>query len=374
MSGQDGRRWHGGSREAAAPRHILFVKLKHIGDVLLMTPSIRAAREAWPTSAIAALVPRGTEEILADNPDLDAVFVLDRAGGLRAAWRTLRDLRRFAPDLVLEMGQGDREAVFGWLSGARERAGYTPDDSHRWRRRLLTRMVPWDGREHVVETNLDLLRALGIPARASRPFLAVHPEIRARMAADLRNAGLRPGSRPIVVHAVSRWMFKAWPRACCAETIAALVRDGLSVVLTSGPGADEVGASAKIREQAGVPVIDLAGRTNLRELAAVLAEARLFLGVDSAPMHMAAALGVPVVALFGPSGEQSWGPWGDGHAVVTRPFRCRPCGQDGCMGSKQSQCLEAIRPEDVLVAVERLLGLHIKAEESAEARGLIADP
>jgi len=159
-----------------------------------------------------------------------------------------------------------------------------------------------------------------------------------------------------VVHAVSRWMFKAWPEACCADTVRALVDQGLSVALTSGPGADEVGAAGRIRSRAAVPVIDLAGRTGLRELAAVLAEARLFVGVDSAPMHMAAALGVPVVALFGPSGEHNWGPWGDGHVVVARPFACRPCGLDGCMGSKQSQCLEAIRPEDVLASVHRVLG------------------
>jgi len=104
-----------------------------------------------------------------------------------------------------------------------------------------------------------------------------------------------------------------------------------------------------------VPVIDLVGRTSLTELAAVVERAVLFLGVDSAPMHMAAALGVPVIALFGPSGERSWGPWGDGHVVLSSPFLCRPCGQDGCLGSKRSDCLEAISPQAVLEAADAVL-------------------
>jgi heptosyltransferase-3 len=138
-----------------------------------------------------------------------------------------------------------------------------------------------------------------------------------------------------------------------------LAARGLSVVLTSGPAAAEQAAARRIRDLAGVPVVDLSGRTSLPDLAAVLIEARLFVGVDSAPMHMAAALGVPVVALFGPSGEHSWGPWGEGHQVVAAPFLCRPCGQAGCLNGKRSHCLEAIAPADVLAAVDALLGAHV---------------
>jgi len=80
-------------------------------------------------------------------------------------------------------------------------------------------------------------------------------------------------------------------------------------------------------------------------------------------MHMAAALGVPVVALFGPSGEKSWGPWGEGHVVLTSPYLCRPCGKDGCLGSKKSDCLEAISPQAVLARREPLL---LRARPRAE--------
>ena len=337
------------------PERVLCIKLKHIGDVLLMTPPIRAMRRAWPACRIAALVPRGVEGVLQGNPDLEAILTHDRKAGLAGAWRTLRAVRGYAPELVLEMGEGDREAIMGWLSGARVRVGYTPGRSGRWRRALLSRSVPWNGDQHMVETNLDLVRACGIDATGCRPVLAVQPEARARMAGRLAAAGLAPGQPLVVIHAVSRWLFKAWPEAGCATVLAHLARGGIALAVTSGPEPREMEAARRILSRAAAPAIDLVGRTSLAELAAVLERATLFLGVDSAPMHMAAALGVPVVALFGPSGEKSWGPWGEGHVVLTSPYLCRPCGKDGCLGSKRSDCLEAISPQAVLAAVEPLL-------------------
>ncbi len=352
---------------ALSPRRILCIKLKHIGDVLLMTPAVRALREAWPESRIGALVPRMTEEVLAGNPDLAEILTFERDAGIGGNWRTVQALRRFAPDLVLEMGQGDREAVLGWLSAARQRVGYEPGRSGSWRRALLTHVVPWNGARHIVETNLDLVRACGIPAKASRPVLVVQAPMRARMSARLASEGLRADEPMVVVHPVSRWLFKAWPESNCVAVIARLLRHArVAVALTSGPAPAEVEATHRIltrvqQVRGGGRILNLIGQTSLLELAAVLERAALFLGVDSAPMHMAAALGVSVVALFGPSGEVSWGPWGEGHAVVTSPYLCRPCGQDGCLGSKRSDCLEAISPQRVWEAAEPLLNRALTA-------------
>ena len=101
---------------------------------------------------------------------------------------------------------------------------------------------------------------------------------------------------------------------------------------------------------------DLCGQLSLAELAALIGHARLFVGVDSAPMHMAAAMGTPVVALFGPSGDAEWGPWQVPHRVVASDaHRCRPCGNDGCGGSKRSDCLMTLPPARVAAAVADLL-------------------
>ena len=358
---------------ALPPARILCIKLKHIGDVLLMTPAIRALRHAWPDSAISALVPRSTIEVLAGNPDLTQILPFDREAGMGEDWRMLQALRREAPDLVLEMGQGDREAVLGWLSGARQRVGYEPGQSGGWRRALLTHVVPWNGAQHIIETNLDLVRACGIRADASQPVLVVRPEMRTRMTARLQSAGLSASEPLVVVHPVSRWLFKAWPEESCAAVIARLVRQArVAVALTSGPGQAEMQAANRILARAqgaagGEAILNLIGQTSLPELAAVLERAALFLGVDSAPMHMAAALGVQVVALFGPSGEVSWGPWGHGHVVITSPYLCRPCGQDGCCGSKRSDCLETISAQMVWRAAEPVLGRALNSAASAHS-------
>ena len=106
-----------------------------------------------------------------------------------------------------------------------------------------------------------------------------------------------------------------------------------------------------------MPVVDLAGQLSLRELAALTARARLFFGVDSAPMHIAAAMGTPVVALFGPSGEKEWGPWRVAQRVVHSDHSCRPCGNDGCGGGKVSECITLLPVEPVLAAANELLSL-----------------
>jgi heptosyltransferase III len=337
------------------PRRILCLKLKHIGDVLLMTAGVRALKQAWPEAAIAALVPRGTEGVLQGNPDLADILVFDRGAGARGAVASVRAARRFAPDLVLAMGDGDREAILARLSGAPQRVGFLPRHAGQWRRVLFTRAVASDGKRHTVERNLDLVRGLGIDPQGAGPVLVVAPEARQAIGERLRSLGVPEGAPFIALHPVSRWLFKAWPEASCADTIAHFSRQGAAVVVTSGPEAREQAAARAILGRAAVPVVDLIGRTSLAELAAVLERATVFVGVDSAPMHMAAALGRPVVALFGPSGEHHWGPWGAGHAVLSSPYLCRPCGRDGCLGSKRSDCLEALPAARIIAAVERAL-------------------
>ena len=125
--------------------------------------------------------------------------------------------------------------------------------------------------------------------------------------------------------------------------------------MTAAPDAREKAIVTRILDQAGVAVTDLSGQLTLREMAALSARARLFFGVDSAPMHIAAAAGTPVVALFGPSGEKQWGPWRVPHRVVTSDHPCRPCGNDGCGGGKVSECLTTLDVDRVQAAVNELL-------------------
>ena len=127
------------------------------------------------------------------------------------------------------------------------------------------------------------------------------------------------------------------------------------MAVTSAPVDKETDFVREVLKAAKTKPLDLSGRLSLPELAALIAGAKIFFGVDSLPMHMAAAVGTPAVALFGPSGEHMWGPWGPGHKVVAKDWDCRPCGRDGCGGSKVSRCLVEIETDEVTEALDAVL-------------------
>lgn len=159
----------------------------------------------------------------------------------------------------------------------------------------------------------------------------------------------------IHIHPASRWMFKAWTVDGYAEVISSLAERGFQPVMTTGPAPRETALAAEIISRCRIPPIDLSGRLTLKQLGAVIAEARLSICVDSVPMHLAAALGTPVVALFGPSNEHEWGPWQVPQRVLVSDHACRPCRLDGCGGGKVSECLTTLPPAEILAAVESLL-------------------
>nr|MDA8108320.1 glycosyltransferase family 9 protein [Betaproteobacteria bacterium] len=180
-------------------------------------------------------------------------------------------------------------------------------------------------------------------------------EAEARIDALLAAARLEPRGF-IHMHPASRWRFKCWPAEQNAALVDRLAGAGQRVVLTAAPDREERALVDEIVARASAKPVDLAGKLTLKELGALAARARLFAGVDSMPMHLAGAVGTPVVALFGPSGELEWGPWGVPRRVVaSRAHACRPCGNDGCGGGKVSECLTTLTLEEVYVAIEELL-------------------
>ncbi|MBA4394873.1 MAG: hypothetical protein C0407_15080 [Desulfobacca sp.] len=151
-------------------------------------------------------------------------------------------------------------------------------------------------------------------------------------------------------------MFKTWRIDGYAEVIDYLQQKlRWTVMVTSGPEKKELEAVDQILKKCQSEPINLSGRLSLKQLGCLIAGGRIFFGVDSAPMHIATAVGTPVLALFGPSGDHMWGPWGEGHLVLKKDWSCRPCGQDGCEGSKVSKCLVEITTDEVISGIETLL-------------------
>lgn len=342
------------------PQRALVIKLGHIGDVLVTTPVLVALKAAWPGLAITMLVNEGTQAMVEHNPLLARVLVLrrghpSRLQAIKHQLGLLAAVRGKGFDLSLELSGGDRGALLSRVSGAKVRVGFAPKQPH-LRARAFTLLADATGTEnHVALTFLRQIQALGI--EPGTPALSYHPgsQAQARAAELLAAHDLLPGGYALV-HPTSRWMFKSWTVGGNAAVISHLAARGLKVVLTCAPDKKEQALLAAIKAQlGGAPVVDLGGELDLNTLGALIARARVFFGVDSAPMHMAAALGVPCVALFGPSGEKMWGPWQVEHLVVAGECPDRPCGRDGCDGSKKSRCLDELGPARVTRALDILL-------------------
>jgi heptosyltransferase-3 len=331
-------------------KRILVIKLKQPGDVLLSVPVLAALKEAWPQARVTYLVPRGAHEMVADHPLLDGLLVVNRRqeswGG---AWRLIRELRRRRFDLVLELSGGDRGAFHAWLTGAPTRMAFDRRNKPFWWSFCITRVVPPPPHDmHMVRQNLEMLRGLGLSPQNPRLEFFWPPQVEERVRELLASLGLAPGGF-VVMHPGAGWRFKCWTPAGYARVIERLMeQEGLPVVLTGTRAAHEQELLTAILSQCRASPVNLAGKLSLKELGALMSRARFFFGVDSAPMHLAAAVGTRTVALFGPTGAYNWSPWGPGHLVIQKEWDCIGCGQDGCKGSKVSRCLEEITPEEVL--------------------------
>jgi heptosyltransferase-3 len=319
-----------------------------------------------PSIELDALVYAETREMLDLHPAISRVHVVRRGrksagtvARISGEWRLFSDLRRRRYDLIVHLSEHPRGAWLARSLGARY--AVAPNFSRKARawKRSFTHLYPLPphARRHRVEVNLDALRRIGIqPDEGERALVLVPGEDAERgVEALLSSHGLAPREF-IHFHPGSRWQFKCWPSERAAALVDALVRRGERVALTAAPDERELALIAEIRSLAGAQFTDLSGRLTLKQLAALSARAKLFIGVDSAPMHIAAAMGTPVAALFGPSGELEWGPWRVPHRVVaSSAHACRPCGNDGCGGGKVSECLTELPLDAALAAVDSLL-------------------
>jgi len=342
---------------------VLVIKLRNLGDVLLASPVVSTLKSQLPHVEVDALVYADTADMLRDHPDLAQLHVVHRDWKRLGTWQRLKrerqllsGLRQRNYDLIVHLTEHVRGI---WLARLlRPRFSVAPDlRSYRLYRKAFTHRYPVIGgnRRHTVEINLDALRRLGIyPDENRRLVLAVAPS--AEAAAEEAMSRFHLTNRSFVlIHPGSRWFFKCWPPDRVARLCDAIVAGGMPVALVSGPDPLEQRLLCEVTSRLKHPLPTFPGTLSLKELAALIARARLFVGMDSAPMHMAAAMGTPTVALFGPSGEIEWGPWQVPHRIITSSHPCRPCGRDGCGGGKRSECVEVITPEQVLEAVRSLL-------------------
>jgi lipopolysaccharide heptosyltransferase II len=256
-------------------------------------------------------------------------------------------------DCVVDLTDADRSALLALASGAGTRVGFNAEG--RWRGRLYTRLAQagWPG-QHNVDYQLEALLALGLEIRNRDLELPLAAAEEAAGSAWLARKGVREGAPFVAFHPGARWWFKQWPAEKCAALADRIqAKDGLPVIFLGGTQEQEF--LHTVRAQMRTPFRGGAGGLELLEMAAVLRRARAFVGNDNGPMHIAAALGTPVVALFGPSDPEVWGPRGAGHRVIYKEGYCNPCIHPRCVRGEQN-CLRVITVDEVAEAVRALIG------------------
>ena len=334
----------------------LVVKLRHHGDVLLAAPVLSVLKAHAPRLEIDALVYDDTAPMLAGHPALAQLHIVGRDWRTLGAWaqfseerRLLRMLRSRGYDLLVHLTEHPRGAWLSRLLRVRHSVAPHMADRGRWWRKSFTHLYPLVRNRHQVEVNLDALRRIGVyPALNERKVQFV-PGTDAEH--KLASLGLPQGF--VHMHPASRWTFKCWPAERNAQLADRLAAEGHQVVLTAAP--QETDFIGQVLAKTASKPMNLAGKLSLKELGALTARARLFIGVDSMPMHLAAAMGTPTIALFGPSNEEQWAPWNVEQRIVTTTHSCRPCGVDGCGGSKVSECLTLLPVDAVHAAAREIL-------------------
>ncbi|HYN08223.1 MAG TPA: glycosyltransferase family 9 protein [Vicinamibacterales bacterium] len=363
---------------------ILLVRPRLIGDVILTTPAIRAIRRRFPDAEILYLVESLAAPVVASNPHLTDVLVVEYRRGwdrFRDDVRMARALRARRIDVAIDFHGGPRSAWLTWASRARVRVGYDIR-GRMWMYTRVVRRPRGAGPRHSMLNQWDLLAAVD-PALAAPPTpeadrveMPVDASARASVDRRLAALGVGRGDRVVVLHVSARNPFRRWPETAFAQVAAGLVRGQRDrwVVVVGGPS-DRDAAGRVMTEAHGLAGADAARIVpgegwSLAEMRAVMDRAALFLGGDSGPMHIAATSDVPIVALYGPTVPDQWKPWRPTAlrtvAVDAGPLPCRPCDQRSCIPG-DFRCLMRITPESVLVAATGVLESTMTSRESARA-------
>lgn len=345
-------------------QRILVIKLRHFGDVLLTTPLLSTLRVSYPNALIDVLVYEGTEVMLAGNRDIYLAYTVDRNlkyqsfkerfRGEQALWNSLRSARY---DLVINLSDQWRAALYcRFLKPAFSLGFCYPKRSNRLWQSCHSLLVAAHRhqQQHTVLNNLDILAPLRLPTRITRVTQAyrqcdIDEVERLSQRHHLTNF--------VLIQPTARWAFKTWSVSGFTQVINHLTNARETVVITGGRSADEFAMITAILAGCTLPqrVVNLAGRLELPELAVLIERAKLFIGVDSAPMHMAAALQTPSVVLFGPSNLQQWSPWQAPHTLLwAGDYRPLPSPERVDTATPE-RYLDAIPAKDVISAVDRQL-------------------
>ncbi|MCC7418260.1 MAG: lipopolysaccharide heptosyltransferase II [Acidobacteria bacterium] len=324
-------------------RRLVILAPNWLGDAVMALPAVADLRRALPRAHLAAAARPGIAPLFRMVPEVDEVLTLDgraHGGGLACG----------GFDTALLLPNSFRSALAAARARIPGRWGYRTD----WRAMLLTRSVAPPSRVHQTEYYQRLVRELGFPSGSGVPAVRIPDAARAKGAGALAHAGW-DGRAPLVALApgAAYGGAKRWPPRHFGELAAALASDGIVAVLVGSAADRPTGAEVIAACREGGALLDLVGSTDLETLAGVFAHCRTLVTNDSGAMHLAAALGVPITAVFGPTRDRETRPAGAAHVVLTHEVWCRPCMRREC--PVDHRCMTGVAAADVIAAARRVL-------------------
>lgn len=338
---------------------ILFVKLSAIGDVVQTLPALEAIKKLFPESKITWVVEEAAAGILEDHPLIDRLLISRRKvwlGMLRNPFtairgigeiiRFTRELRSMRYDIAIDFQGLFKSGLLMGMAHAKRKIGFdrTRELSHLF---LNERLPAYDPEKHALERYLDVARHLGARDPSFACTLPIEREV---LAVRKRIEGMNLQDRPLVaVNPVARWSTKLWPEKNFAELADRMVKGKNAVVIFTG-SPDDRAVNNRIISLMSLTAVNWAGETTLKELAALASLTDLFITTDTGPMHLAAAAGAKVLALFGPTAPWRTGPHGPSNIVIRTGIACSPCFKRKCeIGVR---CMKEITVEDVMKKID----------------------
>jgi len=336
-------------------KKILIIRTDGLGDVVMSTPAFSALRDIFPQSNITLLAGSWSKNLVEAMPTFDRIIYFDmpwivkrQRKKLTKLFKIIKKLRTENFDLIIDIRGDFRNNIFMYLCNGKYRVGFNITGCNF----LLTHVVPID-ENHPVNASLSLINFLK-PENMKEYTLNLWITKEDRDFADLflGENGIN-NNIVVIIHPGTKWYGRRWKAERYAKIADSLIEKYSAKVILAG-SSSELELIRNIANLMKRAPIKAAGKTSLRQFLALLKKSDLFIGLDSGPMHMAAAMGVKVVALFGPARTDAVGPWGNGHIVVThqKDFTCSPCAQTVCKRPDNS-CMDAIKVDEVWEVVEQ---------------------
>jgi lipopolysaccharide heptosyltransferase II len=331
------------------PDRLLIVLLGAIGDVVCGMPLAQRLRAGWPTTRITWAVEPAAAPLLQGHPAVHAMVMFRRGDGWRAFPEFLRRLRHFQPEVTLDLQRHLKSGVASLASGAPRRVGFHWRNSREGNWFFNTETItPVDTFTLKLTHFQRFADHLGVPPAPISFGLAASAAERTRAAELLAPLGERPIA---ALYVGSTWSSRQWLPEATAALCERLRGRGFGIALVGGPG--DVGFAEAVRAAGAGELVNTVGQTKLREIIAIMERAKVAIGPDTGPMHIAAAVGTPVVALFGATSPRRSGPWGWDDLVVRGDAPCSPCYLPRCPIGRL--CMEQITPDMVMAHVDRAL-------------------